>query len=250
MIMEQHLGVVMANDTDQEKRGGIQVRVDTLLSDFEYPDLFYPIFPINVMKIPEVGEVVEVIVIGDFDEDDPSEDGDLGTVEFSDYCFYTGRVFDVAEGVVPNDLQTNYPKRSGLYWNKDGTIVYYDSTQNSKEFMISLTDKKTFIRIKEDEIFIQQDQNSWQMKSGKIVTTVDATELGAPGASHPIALGDILKTFLEDVQSDFGTLHTHTFSASVTGGGGGNVSGTTGTPSPTMPVVPSNLNSTKHTVDA
>jgi len=246
MIMEQHLGVVMANDTDTEKRGGIQVRVDTLLADFEYPDLFFPVFPPNMLKVPEVGEVVEVIVIGDFDENDPSEDGDLGTVEFSDYCFYTGKVFDVNEGTVPQDLQTNYPKRAGLFWHKDGTIIYYDSTKNAKEMTIALTDKKTLIRLKENEVFIQQDQNSWQMKGGKIITVVDDTEMGAAGASHPITKGDILKTFLEAVQSGFGSTHTHTYNNPV------HIAGvvSTGPPSPTMDTVPTDLNSTKHKVDA
>jgi len=250
MIMEQHLGVVMANDTDPEKRGGIRVRVDTLLTDFEYPDLFYPIFPPNMFKVPENGEIVEVIVIGDIDELDPSDDGDLGTVEFSDYCFWTGKIFDTVKGIIPKELQVNYPKRSSMFWHEDGTIVYYDATKNAKEFTIVLTDKKTLIRMKEDEIYIQQDQNSWQMKGGKIVTTVDATEMGAAGASHPIPFGDTLKTFLESVQSGFGATHDHTFSASVVGGGGGTVSGITGAPDPPMPSVPSALNSTKHKVDA
>lgn len=240
MIMEQHLGVVMANDTDTEKRGGIQVRVDTLLTDFEYPDLFYPIFPPNMLKVPEVGEIVEVIVIGDYDDQDPSDDGDLGTVEFSDYCFWTGKVFDINEGIVPTELQKNYPKRAGLFWHKDGTIIYYDSTKNAKELTISLTDKKTFMQWKEDEILIKQDNASWQMKNNKIVTTVDATEMGAPSATHPIPLGDILKTYLESVQSGFGDTHTH-----VAPAGGGTTTG----PTPTMPAVPSDLLSTKHTVD-
>lgn len=248
--MEQHLGVVTANDTDDEKRGGIEVRVDTLIPDFEYPELFYPIFPPNMIKIPENGEIVEVIVISDFDEEDSSEDGDLGTVEFSDYCFWTGKVFDLNEGIVPAELKKNYPKRAGLFWHKDGTIVYYDSTKNAKELTISLTDKKTVFQMKEDEVFIQQDQNSWQMKGGKIVTTVDATEMGAAGASHAIPLGDILNTYLETVQSGFGSTHAHTFSATVIGGGGGTVSGTTGPPDPEMPSVPSDLLSTKHKVDA
>ncbi len=248
--MEQHLGIVMANDTDQDKRGGIKVQADTLLNGFEYPDLFYPIFPPNMFKVPENGEIVEVIVIGDFDEQDPSDDGDLGTVEFSDYCFWTGRVFDSSDGKIPPELKVNYPKRSAIFWNKDGTIIYYDATKNAKEFTIILTDKKTLIRMKEDEVYIQQDQNSWQMKGGKIITIVDATEMGAAGANHPIPFGDILKTYLETVQSGFGTTHTHLFSASVVGGGGGNVSGTTATPDPEMPAVPGNLNSTKHKVDA
>lgn len=245
MIMEQHLGIVMVNDSDQEKRGGIQVRVDTLLADFEYPDLFYPIFPPNMLKIPEVGEVVEVIVVGDIDEDDPSEDGDLGTVEFSDYCFYTGKVFDVAEGIIPKDLQKNYPKRAGLFWHKDGTIFYYDSTKNAKELTVVLTDKKTLFTMKEDEIFIKQDQNSWQMKGGKIVTTVDATEMGAAGAGHPIPFGDTLKSFLETVQSGFGATHTHSYTTPLHAG----PPGVTGPPSPEMPAVPSDLNSQKHKVD-
>ncbi len=240
MIMEQHLGVVMANDTDQEKRGGINVRVDTLITDFEYPDLFYPIFPPNMLKIPEPGEVVEVIVISDFDELDQSDDGDLGTAEFSDYCFWTGKVFDVAEGIVPRDLQQNYPKRSGLFWHKDGTIVYYDATKNAKELTIALTDKKTVIQLKEQSILIQQDQVKLEMQSGKVIITDSATEIGAAGASEPIVLGQKLVTFLTSIQTGFGTTHTHVCAAP------GNPSGP---PVPTMPAVPGDLLSTKHKVD-
>lgn len=188
--MDSHIGIVVVNDSDPEKRFGIEVKADTLADD-TYPELFYPIFLPNSAKVPEVNQLVEVIVMADIvDEQGPI---DLGTVEFSDYCFYTGRTFDLQEGSkIPSDLQQNYPKRAGLFWSEDGTIVYYDKTKNEKQFLISLTDKKTFFRLKEDEIFIQQDQSSWQMKDGKIITTVSSTEMGAAGASQSILLGNVV----------------------------------------------------------
>lgn len=244
MLVDVHLGVVMVNDSDPDKAFGIEVIIDSILPDNVWPELCKPIFPPNSAKAPDVGQIVECLVIAD--EHDESGWSDLGVENEPDFCFYTGRIFDLTdEGKIPDDLKVNYPKRAGLFWDADGTIVYYDATKNAKEFMIALTDKKVFFRLREDEIFMQQDTVSWQMKNKKIVTTVDVTEMGAAGANHPITKGDILKTFLEAVQSGFGKTHTHTYVSPLHAG----PTIATGPPSPEMPDVPSNLNSTKHKVD-
>jgi len=208
MMVETHLGVVMVNDSDPEKDFGIEVMIDSLLPDTVWPEICRPIFPPNIAKAPDPGQIVECIVIAD--EFDESGWADLGVENDPDFCCYTGRIFNsTKEGKIPADLKTNYPKRAALFWDADGTIVYYDSTKNKKEFLIALTDRKTFIRLKEDEIFIQQNQNSWQMKGGKIVTTVDATEMGAAGASEPILLGNIVHSaftaFLASWQTEIAT---------------------------------------------
>jgi hypothetical protein len=187
MLMDTHIGLVVANDTDPEKRFGIEVKVDTLSED-TYPELFYPIFPPNTAKVPEPNQLVEVVVMADVNDEQGAID--LGTAEFSDYCFYTGRIFDVQTGgKIPADLQTNYPKRAGLFWSEDDTIVFYDKTDGGKRFLISLTDRQTYFELKEDSIKIQQKNAVWEMKNDKIITTVTSTEMGAEGAAQNILLG-------------------------------------------------------------
>lgn len=239
MLVDVHLGVVMVNDSDPEKAFGIEVMINSLLSDNIWPELCRPIFPPNSAKAPDIGQIVECLVIAD--EHDESGWSDLGVENEPDFCFYTGRIFNLTEeGKIPDDLKINYPKRAGIFWDADGTIVYYDSTKDAKEFMIALTDRKVFMKLKEDEIFIQQDNASWQMKANKITTIVDATEMGAEGASEPIPLGDKLIAYLNSVESGFGAGHTH-----VAPAGGGTTSG----PTPVMPSVPNDLLSSKHKVD-
>jgi hypothetical protein len=196
MNLDIHLGIVMANTTDQEKNFGIEVRADTLLPGENYPELFYPIFPANMAKAPDPGQIVEIFVMDDID-DEPGV-ADLGTSDFGDFCYYTGRIFDDQDGKIPNDLKTNYPKRAGIFWDSDGTIIYYDATKNSKQFLIGLTDRQTYLELKEDSVTIQHKTVKIEMKSGKLIITDSATDIGAENATHPLLLGDIVKGAFSD----------------------------------------------------
>lgn len=190
MLMDTHIGLVVANDTDPEKRFGIEVKVDTLSED-TYPELFYPIFPPNTAKVPEPNQLVEIVVMADVNDEQGAID--LGTAEFSDYCFYTGRIFDVQTGgKIPTDLQTNYPKRAGLFWSEDDTIVFYDKTDGQKRFLISLTNRQTYFELKEDSVTIQHKTVKFELKNGKIILTDAATEIGGLGAAQPILLGTVV----------------------------------------------------------
>lgn len=186
MIMESHIGVVMTVDGDPDKEFGIECVVDSVLQDEVYPAIFKPIFPPNRIQIPEVGQQVEVLIPGD-EDGFPGED-DIGTVDYAEFVFYTGRIFDQVDGKVPKDLLTNYPKRAGLLWNVDGTIIYYDSTKNKKEFTIRLTDGKTFITLKEDEVSITQDQVNIQLKGQEIIAT-GQVKLGGSSAAEELLKG-------------------------------------------------------------
>ena len=250
--MESHIGLVMANDTDPDKQFGVECRIDTLLPGEVYPIIVKPLFAPNGIKVPDVNINIEVIVPADDNHGFPGE-RDLGQLDFVEEIYYTGRLFDVTnEGKVPQELLVNYPKRSGLLWDLDGTVIYYDSSNGNTEFKVKLTDGKTFFSLKPAEVVIQQDTIKWELKNKKLITTVDGSEFGAPGANHQIPLGDVLKTFLDTMRSGFGTTHTHTFSgtAATPDTFTGTCAGTTNAPSPTMPTVPSNLLSTKHKVDA
>ena len=242
MLMESHIGLVMANDTDPDKQFGVECRIDSLLPGEVYPVIVKPLFAPNGIKVPDVNVNIEVLAPYDDEHGFPGE-RDLGQLDTVDEVYWTGRFFDVQDdGKLPAELLTNYPKRAGLLWDLDGTIIYYDSSDGNTEFKVKLTDGKTFFSLKPDEVVIQQDTIKFELKNKKMITTVDGSEIGAPGANHPIPLADLLKTFLETVQSGFGASHTHTYVSPVHAG----PVIATGGPSPSMPAVPSDWLSTKH----
>jgi hypothetical protein len=196
MIMESHIGVVMTVDKDPDKEFGIECLVDSVLQDEIYPAIFKPIFPPNRIAVPEVGQQVEVLIPGD--EDGFPGESDIGTSDFTEFVFYTGRIFDQVDGSVPKDLLTNYPKRAGLLWNVDGTVIYYDSTKKKKEFTIKLTDGKTFITLKEDEISITQDQVNIQLK-GQEITFTGKAKLGGSSAAEELLKGTTVHQAISDL---------------------------------------------------
>lgn len=70
-------------------------------------------------------------------------------------------------------------------------------------------------------------------KSG-LGVKVTETQAEVAGADHTIGFGDAIKSYIDsEIRAKFAA-HTHTFSASVTGGAGGSVAGTTAVPSNTM----------------
>jgi len=178
MILESHLAVVVANENvDPEKQFGVKVLISSISVDDEYPAIAYPLHPPNFVKIPEVKEVIEVLLPGDISE----EGGDVeevGVNEFPDFCFYTGKVFDKLEGNVPADLLKNYPRRSG-WWLNNGTIIYMDDTKGQQEIRIKLTTGNQFISIKDNQLAIVHstklvygsEQAAEQMLKGTLVIT-------------------------------------------------------------------------------
>ncbi len=248
MLMESHKGVVMANDTDKAKEFGVECVVDSILPDDIYPALFKPIFPVNRIGIPDVGQQLEVLVPGD--EDTMPGEGDLGTVDYAEFVFYTGRIFDQVDGVVPAELKTNYPKRAGLLWNIDGTIIWYDSTKKQKEFKIKLTDGKTFVSLKEDETNITVDQLNIQLKGSKITLTGEV-ELGGSGAAEKLLKGT---TVHGDLSTFFSSMNTAATALAGTVDGSGAAAGAYGTAILAALVIlqPALVNwlSTKHNLDS
>ena len=197
MLMESYIGTVMTNDKDPDKQFGVECVVDGLgLADDIYPVHFRPIFPPNRIGVPDIGQQIEVLIPGD--EDTMPGEGDIGTVDFAEFVFYTGRIFDQVDGKVPQELLQNYPKRAGLLWNVDGTIIYYDSTKGQKELTIKLTDGKTFFTMKEDEILVTMDTLSIQLKGQEIILT-GQIKLGGSSAVEALLKGTTL-------HSDFSTL--------------------------------------------
>lgn len=224
MLMESYIGTVMTNDKDPDKQFGVECVVDGLgLADDIYPVHFRPIFPPNRIGVPDIGQQIEVLIPGD--ENTMPGEGDIGTIDYAEFVFYTGRIFDQVNGKVPQELLQNYPKRAGIMWNVDGTIVYYDSTKKQKEFLIKLTDGSTFVSLKEDEVNITLDQLNIRLKDSKITLTGEV-ELGGSGAAEKLMKGT---TVHGDLTTFFGSMNTAAVALAGTTDPSGAVAGAYGT---------------------
>lgn len=190
MILESYPAIVMANDdkTDPNKEFGVSVRIDLLMPDDVWPEIAYPIFPPNFAKAPAVGQQVEVVVMADVPDPEYSTEVELGSVNYAHHIFYTGRHFDTDKGKIPAILQQDYPNRCG-WWLEDGTMIWMNQAKNKKEINIRLTDGKTFIQLKEDEILLQQNTTTISLKNGVITMTDSQTKMGGSGANIPLVLG-------------------------------------------------------------
>ncbi len=152
-----------------------------------YPILAKPMFPPNMLKIPDVGQIVKVFVIAN-DRDDDLED-DMGLVDFPDFIYYDHRIIDTqTNGQLPADFKKNYPKRCGM-WLADGSLFYFDETKNQKEFILKLTDGNNFFQITESKIVIDQNGTKIELENGTMTTTVNTSKFGASSANVPIMLG-------------------------------------------------------------
>lgn len=147
MNVDVHIGIVSANDTDPEKEFGIEVRIDSVSFDEKFPVLVYPFFAPNFFKVPDLGQTVLVVLPADLPLEG-FEGEETALNEFADQAFYMLRGFDSASaiGKMHPDMTTNYPKRSG-WWFQNGTIILVDETKGSEEIWIRLTDGNEGIKI-------------------------------------------------------------------------------------------------------
>ena len=186
MILETHIGIVMANDTDVDKEYGIEVQVDSLLTDEVYPVIAKPLFKSNRIQIPLVGQQVEVVVVADeIDPDADFGDLELGTVDFADFIFYKNRIFDQEKGKIPPLLKIDYPFRSG-WWLDNGTIIYMNNKKNRNEIMIQLVDNTTQIQMTEGAITLKRGSSLIEVSSSGI-------KIGSTSATEALMLGTIIK---------------------------------------------------------
>lgn len=187
MIVESHIATVMSNTDDADKTFGVKVQLDEIIPGAEYPELARPLFPANFIKIPKPGQQIEVIVRADDPEEEAGE-GDMGVGDFAEFCYYTGRIFDLKAGQVPAELKINYPKRAG-WWLEDGTIIYLDETKGQKEIALVLAGGQNFVRIKEQELLIQFGAQIIKLDSTGFTVTDTTTKIGGADASNPLLKG-------------------------------------------------------------
>lgn len=183
----------VTNIEDPAKAGRIKVHLAEL-GGRETPDFIDPVLLPGWHWLPEVGDVVEVIM--------PCSDDDL--VEYPEEIRWCGVVYD-QENPVPEELRAEYPRRRG-FKTKAGHLFIVDDTTDKEE--ISLVHKGSlFMSITNDGIFF-----------------------GTKDADEPFVLGNKFQSLLSTILGELGTLqdnllaHTHT---GVTTG-----PGVSGTPDP------------------
>lgn len=191
MQLEQHLAVVMTNDKDPDKEFGIQVQIDSLLPGEIYPEFAKPIFPPNWIKVPEVGQIVKVMLIGN--DSGEAQNSEYGGIDYPDFIYYDHRILDLQKGKLPSEIKQNYPKRAGM-WFDDGSMLYFDQKNGQKEIMLRLTDAKNFIQITESKITIDQNGTKIELANGTMTTTANTSKFGASSATEAILKGTTVNT--------------------------------------------------------
>lgn len=204
MILENHIAFVLNVTDDADKTFGIKVQLDEIIPGEEYPEIAYPLFPANFIKMPKPGQQVEVVVPAQEVLAEPGE-GTLGVEDFPEFIYYTGRIFDLKDGKPPAELKANYPKRTG-WWLEDGTIIYLDETDGSKEIALVLAGGDNFLRIKEQELTAQLgaqvqikltptaveakfQSETIKLDSTGCTITDTITKIGGAGAANPLLKG-------------------------------------------------------------
>lgn len=121
MRVEIHQGVVVDN-RDPERRGGLKIRVDTLLQDLPFVDRYIPAsFPyagnqVGFFFVPDVGAQVEVEV-----ETDPER-------FLEDVNARWRGVLYSANDPIPPEFASDYPNRAGIKFGE--LIVMLDKQQD------------------------------------------------------------------------------------------------------------------------
>ena len=186
MLLEQHLATVLAVDGDPDKEYGIKVQIDEILEGAEYPEIAKPLFPPNFIKAPKKGQTISVLAVAT--EDGEPGDRDLGVEEYSSFLYYTGRIFDLKQGRVPNELKTNYPKRSG-WWGDDGTIIYFDETSGSKQIALVLSGGQNYVKIHEQYVEMKYGSQVIKLNDTEVSITANKVSSGAENADFRLIKG-------------------------------------------------------------
>lgn len=226
---EKHWGLVVDND-DPEKRGRLIVQCDTI-AEGDVLEWIEPSFHFvdsdeqvqaGCFWVPNPGALVEV----EIEAEDDSEANDLDPRWKC--CLYPN-------DALPEVFKENYPQRRG-WVTRAGHILYFDDTEGEHSFYYEHPSGA--------KITVDND--------GNIRLDTEASVYIGRDADHPITRGDILETLLNDIVTFQGS-HTHSSGSYTTpvgtGGGGGDVTGTSGTATQTEPSIPGDLNSDDHKVD-
>jgi hypothetical protein len=228
---EKHWGIVIDN-RDPEYRGRLVVQCDTI-AEGDVLEWIEPSFHFvdsnddvsaGSFWVPNAEAIVEV-------EIEAEEDSEaLGLDPRWKCCLYS-------EGQVPEEFaeRNHYPNRRG-WKTRAGHVFYFDDTENEFTFYYEHPSGA--------KITVDHD--------GNIRLDTEASVYIGRDADHPISRGDILETLLDNIVA-FQGAHIHSSGSFTTplgtGGGGGPVTGASGSATTSEPSVPGDLNSDDHKVD-
>lgn len=242
---------VVTNTDDPEKRGRIKAKSDNLLSeDIEIPYWIEPRFHFvtktgGFFGVPEVGSMVEIeLAVSTKNDELP----DISSLTPNEVRYLCTTFNDVQE--LHKIFSTNYPKRIG--WAFPGGWIIYVDTKDGSIFLGYLgtgITPKSWILIENDTVTIETDQGvRIKLEPSQVLVEADSVpinlvspnvKIGGAAANEFIALGNKLITYF-GTKKIWDDAHVHTSAAP------GSPSSPPTVPSPT---VPTDMISTKHTVE-
>lgn len=138
---ENHVGTVTAND-DPEMRGRIRCSCVGLLADEdgELPMWIEPVHQWGWFTVPDVGEIVELVLNAHGETDDSYNQSSIDTpnVRWRGTRYWSQDQDGDTAREVPEDFKTNYGKRRG-FATPAGHVLVFDDTEGMEK--ISLTHK-------------------------------------------------------------------------------------------------------------
>lgn len=138
MLNEKHDAVVTATN-DPERRGRIKVKSASLLGDedSDVPIWIEPVLAWGTFVIPDVGEIVEIVIDS---IDDTDETFAATSIENPRPRWYGARYYQKIDGeghrTVPEEFKVNYGKRRG-FATPQGHMVIFDDTAGSELLSVS-----------------------------------------------------------------------------------------------------------------
>lgn len=194
---------VVADNKDPDKRGRIQVKCSAILGDEEtkLPMWLEPCFDWGWFYIPDVGEIVEIEVKTNAEQDESFGQSSINCLD-AKWCGkrYYGNEEGDAPTPIHDDFKTNYGKRRG-FATPLGHIFVFDDTDGKASISLTWTDgdKKSVMLFDTDGTIklTNKDDQFIHLKDGECVVSLgggtDVLTLKDSEVNIKLASGDGIK---------------------------------------------------------